>query len=93
MNRVWLVCVLALQLTPLMGSRAQWSSDSSQNSGICVTSGEQALPRIGLTSDGGCYVSWFDNRSGSYRVYLQRLSATGTPQWTENGLLISNDRR
>ncbi|MFH2002164.1 MAG: hypothetical protein ABIK28_21000, partial [Planctomycetota bacterium] len=71
-------------------AHAEWSDDPLQNLGISVTTGDQVLPKIGATSDGGCYISWFDNRSGNYSVYLQRLNSVGDPQWTANGLVISD---
>jgi hypothetical protein len=48
------------------------------------------LPKIANTSDGGSYVSWFDDRGGSYAVYLQRLDSLGVKQWATDGLLISS---
>jgi len=81
--------LVALILQAPISSFAQWSSDPSVNLAVCDTSGSQELPKIGATSDGGCYVSWFDTRSGAYRVYLQRLDAQGVKQWATNGLLIS----
>ena len=69
---------------------AQWSADSLLNLAIADTIGEQVLPKIAGTSDGGCYISWFDSRSGSYAVYMQYLNSRGEAQWTPNGLLISN---
>lgn len=71
-------------------SRAQWSNDPLQNLAIADTTGEQVLPKIASTSDGGCYISWFDTRSGNYDVYLQKLNSLGVAQWQQNGLLISN---
>jgi hypothetical protein len=81
--------VAALFLLALPTSFAQWSSDPSVNLAICDTSGSQELPKIAATSDGGCYVSWFDTRGGGYKVYMQRLNAQGVKQWATNGLLIS----
>lgn len=81
---VFSVCFLAFTAS------AQWSSDSTVNLQICDLAGEQVLPKIQPTSDGGCFVSWFDQRSGSYCVYLQRLNYQGEPQFTENGLLVSD---
>jgi hypothetical protein len=69
--------------------RGQWSGDPNTNLTVCDTSGNQELPKIAATSDGGCYISWFDTRSGAYRVYMQRLNAQGVKQWGENGLLVS----
>jgi hypothetical protein len=72
-------------------SFAQWSSNPAVNLAVCDTTGEQALAKIGSTSDGGSYISWFDNRSGSYAVYLQRLDPLGNKMWAPSGLLISNN--
>ncbi len=69
---------------------AQWSTDPNTNLMICDMAGEQALAKIAMTSDGGCYISWFDTRSGAYNVYLQRLDPLGYKIWAPDGLLISN---
>ena len=68
----------------------QWSPDSTLNLTICDLPGEQVLPKIVPTSDGGCFISWFDTRSGSYCVYLQRLDYQGVPQLGDDGLLVSD---
>jgi hypothetical protein len=78
--------VIILFATP---SVAQWSPDPAANTPVCDTTGAQELPKIAQTSDGGCYVSWFDTRTGNYCVYLQRLNAAGVKQWGPSGLLIS----
>ncbi len=80
--------LLALVLSAA-ASYGQWSSDPNQNLMVCDTVGSQELPKIAATSDGGCYISWFDTRAGAYSVYMQRLNAQGVKQWTNNGLLIS----
>jgi hypothetical protein len=72
-------------------SIAQWSNNPAINLTVCDTTGEQALAKIGSTSDGGCYISWFDNRSGSYVVYLQRLDPMGNKLWAPNGLVVSSN--
>ncbi|GBD87374.1 hypothetical protein BMS3Abin03_01306 [bacterium BMS3Abin03] len=78
-------------LTFLNGSIfSQWSSDPNVNLQISDPNGEQVLPKIAGTSDGGCYVSWFDSRNGSYAVYMQLLNSSGEAQWTAGGLLISD---
>ncbi|MEO6693851.1 MAG: dockerin type I repeat-containing protein, partial [Ignavibacteria bacterium] len=43
------------------------------------------------TSDGGCYILWFDNRVPNYKVYLQRMDAVGRPLFGVNGMLISSN--
>ena len=70
---------------------AQWSSNPSINLTICDTTNEQVLPKIATTNDGGCYIGWFDARSGGYAVYLQRLNPQGVKQFPAGGLLISNN--
>src|SRR5207244_10441782 len=52
---------------------------------------DQATPKITKTTDGGCYIVWFDHRGGNYDVYLQRLNALGVKQFAVDGLLISSN--
>lgn len=68
---------------------ATWSSDATSNLAVADGSGDQVLPLVGSTSDGGLWLGWFDNRSGAYRVYVQRLDAAGREQFAHNGLLVS----
>jgi hypothetical protein len=84
-----LVPLFFLAFTAILN--AQWTVDPNTNTPVCVQTGEQSVQKMALTSDGGCYICWFDNRSGSYAVYLQRLNAAGVPQLTTNGLLISSN--
>lgn len=72
-------------------SYSQWSVDPNTNLPVCVQSGDQPLPKVAVTSDGGCYISWFDHRGSNYDMYLQRLNANGVPQFAANGILISNN--
>jgi hypothetical protein len=72
-------------------SDAQWVIDPNTNTPISVQPGEQVLPKLAVLPDGGCYISWFDSRSGGYAVYVQRLNAAGVPQFTANGLLVSSN--
>jgi hypothetical protein len=71
-------------------SFSQWSTDPNTNLMICDVTGEQVLPKISLTSDGGCYIAWFDTRTGNYNVYLQRLDPSGNKMFAQDGLLISD---
>lgn len=70
---------------------SQWSSDPNVNLQVCDVSGEQALTKIAACPDGGCYISWFDNRGSSYAVYLQKLNSLGIKQFASDGLLISSN--
>jgi len=88
MKKLILLLIIAFSSGSLF---AQWSSNPSVNLTVCDTTGEQVLPKIAATSDGGCYIGWFDARSGGYAVYLQKLDAQGVKQFPANGLLISNN--
>ena len=68
----------------------QWSTDPATNFKICDVTGEQVLPKISITSDGGCYIAWFDTRTSNYNVYLQRLDPAGNKLFAMDGLLISD---
>ncbi|MDA1008580.1 MAG: dockerin type I domain-containing protein [Planctomycetota bacterium] len=67
-----------------------WTTSSTVGTPVVVASGDQVQPKIVGTSDGGCYISWFDNRTGGYDVYLQRFDALGNPAWQANGILIAD---
>ncbi|HCN38507.1 MAG: T9SS type A sorting domain-containing protein [Ignavibacteria bacterium] len=70
---------------------SQWTSDSTQNTTIYSGSGDQVLTKVALTSDGGCFISWFDNRGSGYTVRLQRLNAQGIKQFAADGLVVSSN--
>lgn len=70
---------------------AQWSSNPAQNTEVSVGSGDQVLTKVATTSDGGCYVSWFDNSGGGYVVRLQRFNAFGVKQFAAAGLVVSSN--
>ena len=88
------IVIAALMLTLIVvfaqGVMAQWPDDPSVNMMICNHSGEGTITKVSPAPDGGCYVSWWDNTSGNYDMYLQRLDANGVAQWADNGLLISD---
>ena len=68
--KFFIFVVLLLLVSSGFQLNAQWSSDPSVNLQVCDVTGAQALPKIASTSDGCCYISWFDNRNGNYAVYL-----------------------
>ncbi len=85
-----LALAVATALSPTGSATAQWSADPGANLVLSDRSGEQVQPKVVATSDGGAYVSWFDNADGGYDVYLQRLSAGGVEQWAHNGILVAD---
>jgi len=72
-------------------TNAQFTSNPDENTQLSNLSGEQAIPKIAVCSDGSMYVSWFSNESGNYNMRLQYLDVDGNAQWEENGLLISDE--
>ncbi|HSD62918.1 MAG TPA: T9SS type A sorting domain-containing protein [Ignavibacteriaceae bacterium] len=87
--RIFILAVLTIFANTQI-TTAQWSTDPGTNLMICDVTGEQVLSKIAMTSDAGCYISWFDTRTGAYNVYLQRLDPFGNKLWASDGLLISN---
>ena len=81
---------LAIAFAISAGAHAQWSDDPSVNLTIDDREGMQMEPQICPTSDGGCYLSWFDCVNSGYDVYLQRLDAFGYAQWAHNGISVAD---
>jgi len=68
---------------------AKWSDDSLVNFPIVDAVGSQVVAKICPTTEGGCYVSWYDGGSG-YDVRLQRLDRMGNELWPHNGVLVAD---
>lgn len=86
------LCVAVVAATPgavLAGSDG-WSPDPANNLVIAGRSGEEVQAKILPVSDGGFYVSWFDNTDGGYDVRLQRLDVDGRALWAENGIVVAD---
>ena len=65
----------------------QWADDGVA---ICAAAGVQYSPMISSDGAGGAVVTWEDGRGGSYLdIYSQRVNASGTPQWTSDGVAAS----
>ena len=89
-RRVLVVVVVSMLLAMCRHAGAEWSSDPAVNLAVGDRSGPQVQPKLAATAAGGFYLSWFDNSSGGYDVYLQRLSAAGVEQWSHNGVLVAD---
>ncbi len=59
---------------------------------ICNAVNDQDWMKLISDGTGGVIISWEDERSGgsNRHVYAQRVSSTGSVQWTNNGVAISN---
>ncbi len=72
----------------------QWTTNGVA---IDTTTGDQTLPTIVRDGTAGAIITWEDARNGGSNVdiYSQRVDASGTVQWTVNGIAIgtaANDK-
>lgn len=67
----------------------QWSANGEV---ICNATGDQDY--VQLVSDGGtgAIITWDDFRAGgtNYNIYAQKINASGTVQWTSNGVVVTS---
>ena len=64
----------------------QWTANGVA---LCTAPGEQSTPTIASDGAGGAIVTWRDDGRGSYSdIYAQRLNASGTAQWTTDGVAL-----
>ena len=61
----------------------QWTADGIS---LCTAAGDQNYPRVTSDGAGGAIMTWQDPRSGSYDIYTQSVNASGTVQWTADGV-------
>ena len=56
---------------------------------VCTATANQELPQLISDGSGGAIITWQDNRIGNgYDIYTQRINASGTGQWTANGVAV-----
>ncbi len=60
-----------------------WTADGVA---LCTAASVQEHPRIVADGAGGAIVAWTDYRGGNSVIYAQRVSATGVPLWTPDGV-------
>lgn len=49
----------------------------------------QSLPQAIPDGSGGAIICWQDNRSGTSKIFAQRISAAGFLQWTPSGVAVA----
>lgn len=69
---------------------AAWSADPAVNLPVADAAGDQVQPRVAPTTDGGCYISWFDNLANGFDVRVQKLDAAGDEMLAHNGILVAD---
>ena len=55
---------------------------------VCTTSGYQENPQLSLDAMGNTFITWEDERSGSYDIYAQLVDTSGMPLWSANGVAL-----
>ena len=63
----------------------QWTADGVP---ICTINNDQRQPQICSDGVGGAIITWYDNRSGSNDIYIQKINSNGITQWIPNGTAI-----
>jgi hypothetical protein len=75
----------------LADGEVQWAADGVA---LCTAAGSQE--NVTIATDGGApgeagsgaIVAWDDIRTGSYDIYVQRISGAGVAQWTADGVAL-----
>jgi len=82
---------------PTVAAHAAWPSDPQVNVPLSAAAGSQLGTVIIADGVGGAIVAWYDRRSGvNDHIYAQRVDASGSPQWTPDGVplcLAANDQQ
>jgi hypothetical protein len=63
----------------------QWTADGVA---LCAALEEQESPTIASDGLGGAIVAWCDKRSGNADIYVQKVDASGTVEWTADGVAL-----
>jgi hypothetical protein len=69
----------------LAAGTVQWTANGVA---LCTATGGQYSPAIVSDDASGAIVTWYDQRSGTYDIYAQRILAAGTVNWTANGVAL-----
>lgn len=63
----------------------QWTIDGVA---ISAASDNQMYAQMAPDGSGGAIITWNDTRSGYFDIYAQRVDASGTVQWTTDGVSV-----
>jgi len=84
-------------VTPLFSVKAQhYDADGTPQwttGGETIISRSSSYSGLEFASDGlgGVLVTWFDNSSGNYDIYAQRMDSGGNVKWTAGGVAVCSD--
>lgn len=66
----------------------QWAANGVP---ICAAAGAQSFPAIISDSGNGAIITWEDRRNvNDPNIYAQRITGTGTTQWTVDGVAVTS---
>ncbi|THB78883.1 MAG: hypothetical protein D3926_12005, partial [Desulfobacteraceae bacterium] len=66
---------------------SQWTANGVM---VCDASSYQRDVRLVSDGSGGIILCWSDMRGSNQDIYTRRVNSSGTPQWTDDGVLICN---
>lgn len=55
---------------------------------VCSATGSQSYPYVVSDGAGGAILAWTDSRGANVDIYAQRVSASGVPLWTTDGVPV-----
>lgn len=67
---------------------AAWPESPYANVPVSAASARQGNPRAIPDGSGGAFIVWEDSRGSSTDIYAQRMSSSGVPLWTVNGVAV-----
>ncbi|MDP4199548.1 MAG: T9SS type A sorting domain-containing protein [Bacteroidota bacterium] len=83
-----ILCFFAVPRTTI--SQTNWFGDSTRNTMVCDTVGQQDYPAVISDGADGAIIVWEDARaSGSFLIYGQRLDRYGFPMWPRQGIALA----
>lgn len=66
--------------------KAQWTADGVP---LSIAAGNQQFPQLISDGAGGAIVVWQDRRSGTDKIFGQRINPAGAAQWTVDGIPLA----
>jgi hypothetical protein len=64
---------------------ALWTSNGQA---VCTAANNQYTPVLVSDGNQGAIIAWYDNRSGIYNEYAQRMNSIGSPMWGIDGVPV-----
>ena len=89
MSRVMKAVPLVVLFALIIAVPSVWANWVQDGVVLCNWTWHQHAPTITSDGAGGAIVTWMDYRNGNnYDIYAQRVNASGSVQWTANGVAL-----